>query len=282
MHYLKKHNTLGIVLSVITVIIFMGVGANGQQTENYELRALPAPGSVVIDGKLDDWDLSGDIFSCYDVENLKDTNSVRTAAMYDDKGLYLSFRIKDRTPMTNHFDPVNQPGFGWRSDCVQLRIWTDVEKPYGPPAGGRIMHVTAFYYTDGKQPAASIVYSNMADRKNGNEGSVTQAVGNGVDLAFQVDPDGNGYTQEMRLDWKCLRRNGRPYRAGEMLRMGMEFIWDELGGMPAHRYADLINKDNPKRQFFGQVILLGERLSFLLRARYNLLQPSNFWKMLKK
>lgn len=30
-----------------------------QQTDNNALRALPPPGRVVVDGKLDDWDLSG-------------------------------------------------------------------------------------------------------------------------------------------------------------------------------------------------------------------------------
>jgi hypothetical protein len=260
-----KHSNLVAALTLISYLTVLATLAHAQQTDNYELRALPAPGPVVIDGKLDDWDLSGEIFSCYDIETLQDKHSVRTAALYDDRGLYLSFHVKDHTPMVNPFDPVNQSGHGWRSDCVQFRIWTDADKPYGPPAGGRFMHVTAYYYTDGKQPAASIAYHNMADKENGNEGSVTQAVGNGIDLAFQVDADGKGYTQEMRIDWKLLRRDGRPYKAGESLRMGLEFMWDELGGMPMHRYADLINKDNPKRQFFwtgntawGEVKFLGQ------------------------
>jgi hypothetical protein len=250
MHTSKKNHSLGTTLALIGILAILGRNANAQQTDNYEIRALPAPGPVAIDGKLDDWDLSGEIFSCYDVENLKDKNAVRTSAMYDDNGLYLSFRIKDHTPMQNRFDPVNQPGNGWRSDCVQLRIWTDADKPYGPPAGGRIMHITAHYYTEGKQAAADILYNNMADRQNGDEGAVRPAVGNGIDLAFQIDPDGKGYTQEMRIDRKRLRRDGKPYKAGESLRMGMEFLWDELSGMPSHRYADLLNRDYPKRQFF--------------------------------
>lgn len=33
-------------------------------TDNLEIVAVPTPGKVVIDGKLDDWDLSGTILSC--------------------------------------------------------------------------------------------------------------------------------------------------------------------------------------------------------------------------
>ena len=93
-----------------------------QQTDNHVLRAVPAKGKVALDGKLDDWDLSGDILICYDLETMRDTHSVRAAAMYDREHFYLSFRFRDRTPMVNHVHPVNEVGSGWRSDCVQLRF----------------------------------------------------------------------------------------------------------------------------------------------------------------
>ncbi|NQW48345.1 MAG: hypothetical protein HQ464_11340 [Planctomycetes bacterium] len=46
--------------------------ATATETENLNIRILPAPASMTIDGKANDWDLSGGIFICGDVENLRD------------------------------------------------------------------------------------------------------------------------------------------------------------------------------------------------------------------
>ncbi|NOY81841.1 MAG: hypothetical protein GXP31_12670 [Kiritimatiellaeota bacterium] len=241
----------GIVLGLLWGLWSPPVPA--QQTNNAELRAVPAPGKGVVDGRLDDWDLSGEILICYDLESLLDTHSVHAAAMYDAGGLYLSFRFRDRTPMVNHVDPVQQPGSGWRSDCVQLRVWTDPDKPLGPPNGGRIAHFDCYWYSDGKRPVAFVQYNDMSKPKGrGFEGKIDDAVGQGVELAFRKDADGRGYVQEMRIAWKLLRRDGRRYRAGELLRMGIECFWGDATGFrwPEHRFADLVNPDNPQREFF--------------------------------
>lgn len=42
------------------------------ETENLGMQVLPAPGKVVVDGKFDDWDLSGGVLVCGDVENLRE------------------------------------------------------------------------------------------------------------------------------------------------------------------------------------------------------------------
>jgi len=47
-----------------------------------QLYAVPAPGKVTIDGKLDDWDLSGQI-EMYVVSETKDVQSAKFALMYD-------------------------------------------------------------------------------------------------------------------------------------------------------------------------------------------------------
>ncbi len=44
----------------------------GTETENHGIRILPAPGRVVVDGSVGDWDLTGGAFICGDVENLRD------------------------------------------------------------------------------------------------------------------------------------------------------------------------------------------------------------------
>jgi len=236
-----------------------------QQTNNYELRAVPAPGPVVLDGKLGDWDLSGEILSCYDLDAMRDTNSVRTAAMYDKDWLYVSFRFKDATPMVNRVDPVNDAASGWRSDCVQLRFWADHGKPVGPN-GARMTHVDCYWFTDEARPAAFVTFHDMSRQEAGFEGKLDNAIGNGVDAAFRKDDDGKGYTQEVRISWKLLRRAGQPYGAGETLRLGMELFWGDATGSrwPGHRFADLVNQAQPQREFFwsnnnawGEVAFLG-------------------------
>jgi hypothetical protein len=254
--------------------------AFAQQTDNYQLRAVPAAKPPVLDGKLDDWDLSGDILICYDLETMRDTHSVRAAAMYDRDHLYLSFRFKDRTPMVNHVHPVNELGSGWRSDCVQLRLWTDHDKPIGP-GGARIAHLDCYYFTDEGRPSAFLTYNDMSRRQEGFEGKIDQAIGQGVDAAFKKDADGKGYVQEMRIAWKLLCRDGRPYVAGETLRMGIESFWGDPTAQrwPEHRVADLINKDYPQREFFWTTYKAWGEVAFLDHGN---LPPSPSVKLLSE
>lgn len=60
----------------------------GNQSQNTGMVAVPVTVPVVIDGKLDDWDLSGRIWSFADI-NLRDEYSVETAVMWDAEFLYL-------------------------------------------------------------------------------------------------------------------------------------------------------------------------------------------------
>jgi len=223
------------------------VAATGiaQQTDNHELRAVPAPGKVVLDGKLDDWDLSGEILMCYDLESLLDIHSARAAATYDKDYLYVSFRIKDPTPMVNH-----APQDGWRSDSVQVYFWDDPKKPIGPD-GSQCLQVTCWWYTDGKRPEASFHFGRMGGSRK-LERVVKDAIGKGVDAAFQNDPDGKGYVQEMRIAWKHISRTGKPYGAGASLRMGIECFWGDATALEfyGHRLTDLVNAQRPQREFF--------------------------------
>jgi len=169
--------------------------------------------------------------------------------MYDRENLYISYHFKDATPMVNNVNPETQPDNGWCSDCVQMRIWTDPDKTDGQ---SRVAHLDAYYYTPGKEPVARIRYQDMAVRGTPPEGIIPNAVGQGVEEAFLIDADGAGYVQEMKIPFKLLRRGGAPYVAGDSFRMGLEFLWGDGTGLhfPRHRYADLINPEQPMRLFF--------------------------------
>lgn len=69
-----------------------------------QLYAVPTPGAVVIDGKFDDWDLSGQI-DMFVVSESKETQSARFAVMYDAEALYLSAVERDTWPLMNRQDP---------------------------------------------------------------------------------------------------------------------------------------------------------------------------------
>ena len=235
-----------------TVLLWVACGvAVGGQTSNHVIRAVPAPAKVTIDGRLDEWDTSGGILMCYDTATLLDTHSVRACLMYDSGHLYAAFRFKDRTPMLNRVNPAQKPGFGWQSDCVQLRVWTDADKRIGP-GGAWITHIDCYYYTDGKRPTARVLHHDISKGAAGLECQTNEAIGRGVRAAFRTDADGRGYVQEMAIEWEAIRRTGKPYLPGESFRMGLECFWGDGSGFKwyQHRLTDLLNPKLPQREFF--------------------------------
>ena len=111
------------VLMVLAAVT-LTPSASAQQTENHELHAVPPPGAVVIDGKLDDWDLSGRIESFTEYRT-RGAYSAEVATMHDKDFFYLAVVWHDPTPMVNMIDP-DTDGCGWKSDCLQLRLITDL------------------------------------------------------------------------------------------------------------------------------------------------------------
>lgn len=228
-------------IAALAALLICAHAAIAQQTSNHLLRAVPAPQTVTIDGKLDDWDRSGGIFCCYEADTLRETHSAQVWMMYDAEALYVAIHFKDATPMVNHINPKHQPSEGWRSDCIQMRMKTD-----------RLLHLDCHYFTDEKRPGCYLLYQDFSKRAAGFEGKLDEAIGNGVEAAFRSNDDGKGYVQEMRIAWRLLRRDGMAYRAGESFRCGLEFFWGDPSGerWPAHRFADLINREKPMREFF--------------------------------
>lgn len=212
------------------------------QTDNHGIHVVPAPGKVVIDGQLDDWDLSGQTLICYDVETLKDIYSARVAMMYDADNLYVALHWKDPTPMGNSHDPQFAANKGWAGDCVQLRLKTD-----------RISHITAWCYAKRQEPCITISYGkSLTEPFHGGEKQLTRTEGwkmqEGAEMAFKVDTDGKGYVQEMKLPWALITSGGRA-AVGEKFVCGVELLFGEAD-WPAHRYADNLAEGQTSREFF--------------------------------
>ena len=231
---------------VSTSLLLLATGLStalvAAQTDNHGIHAVPPPGPVVIDGELADWDLSGSVLMCYDVQSLKDIYSARVAMMHDADNLYIAIRWKDPLPLGNKHDPQFQAGKGWAGDCVQLRIKTD-----------RITHVTAWDYAAKQEPFIHLDYgTSLSEPFGGGSLNLFRRDGwkldQGAEMAFKVDADGKGYVQEIKLPWKLITLAGRT-ALKDRFSCGVELLWGEAD-WPVHRYADNLAEGQTSREFF--------------------------------
>ncbi|HUW31996.1 MAG TPA: PQQ-binding-like beta-propeller repeat protein [Planctomycetota bacterium] len=180
------------------------------ETENQGMSILPTPGKVVIDGKFDDWDLTGGIFAVNDVENLRDQYGVWFYAMYDAKNIYLLARWNDPAPMNN---PGSSKGdMGFQGDCLQVRFITHYEQK----GKERVTHITAWRDRDGLDVV------DVAYGRNFNEGGIRDAQEKGAQQEFAVYQNGKGYVQEIAIPWAILTSDGQPLQPGDQMRMALE------------------------------------------------------------
>ena len=208
MHIGPGHERSRFVIGLLLVIVFL-LGASSVSatpTENRQIRILPATGKVQIDGKIGDWDLSGGVFGCPNVEENRETAATWVHAMYDAEYLYVLARFRDPHPLNNQ--RTKAAGRGWNGDCFQVRLKTD-----------RFLHVTAWQDRKGES-VMDIYYGTFS--KGGGEGSVPDALAEGAKMAFRKYEEGDGYVQEMALPWKLLTRSGKALGAGDTCRITWE------------------------------------------------------------
>ena len=188
----------------------LGGAARATETENLGIQVLPAPGKVAVDGKADDWDLSGGVFACSDAENLRDKLACWFHLMYDADNLYLLVRWIDETPMNN---PGSSKGdYGFAGDCLQTRIVTapnQLDKE-------RTTHVTAWLDRDG------IDVIDLAYGKKFDQGTMKDAQTQGALQEFRKNADGKGYVQEIAIPWKLLCKEGVTPKAGDEIGITLE------------------------------------------------------------
>ena len=193
---------------VFSSVLFAGT-ARATPTENLGIRVLPAPGAVVVDGRANDWDLSAGVFVCDNVETQRDVFNVWLHTMYDADNFYILARWKDPTPLNN---PGSVKGdLGFQGDCLQFRIITAPGTPQE-----RTSHWTCWRGREGTD-VMDVVYGRKFD-----EGGVPDAKAQGSQQAFQVDPDGKGYVQEIAIPWKILVKEGYIPKAGDRLNFTVE------------------------------------------------------------
>jgi len=227
-------------LPAVAFLLWFGVALRGEPTCNTELVAVPTPGTVVVDGSLGDWDLSGSVFSCHDPATLRERCSAWSAAMYDQGGLYLSVRWADVTPLDNRVNPLRERdrGKGWRGDSLQIHLSTDQE-----------LHVTAWYFATSDTPAIDV---HVGDLREPSRKAWDAALTATVSQAFRPGADRQGYVQELFLPWSVLRADGHAPEAGTEMRLGLQFNWGSSGSgsFPAHTFCDVVKDAEANRVTF--------------------------------
>ncbi len=197
------------IMSAACVMTMAGL-VLGTETENHGIRILPAPGRVVVDGSAGDWDLTGGVFICGDVENLRDKIACWFHAMYDEDSLYFLSRWIDHTPLNN--PGTVKADYGFSGDCLQVRVITAPDEG----ARERTAHLTAWRDRDGTD------LIDVSYGKKFNEGSMKDAQKKGAVQEFSKHKSGKGYVQEISMPWKLLAKGGYRPKAGETVVITVE------------------------------------------------------------
>jgi hypothetical protein len=211
-------------LLVLSAALSGSPPAPAAETEHIDLQVLPAPGPVVADGKTDDWDLTGGIFACGDVENARDAFAVWLHAMHDAQALHVLARWVDPTPMNN---PGSSKGdYGFNGDCLQFRVVTapdvaarEVAQPDRNADDAprvRTSHLTCWRDRDG------LDVIDIAYGRRFSEGGLKDAKAQGAAQAFLQHADGKGYVQEISIPWALLSKPDHAVKAGDRLLMTFE------------------------------------------------------------
>ena len=216
-----RHRLALFVLFPCTALL-SAVATVGGPSMNHILQAVPTPAGVVVDGALDEWDLSGQIWLFADART-RDRTGVKVAAMYDEEAFYIAGTWRDTTPMLNRL--AHRPQ---NSDCMTLYMQTDTT-----------WTIAAVYDSIAQEPILSLL-SPAAGLK------LTDALSRGAELSFRKDSDGKGYVHELKLPWELLFRGKTRFTPGTQFRLAIEPTWGGGAGLSGfHKtwFGDVLNPE---------------------------------------
>ena len=223
------------LMSCLLVMLFCTLAAladdSGGRGRNKRIFVVPAPGPVTIDGRLDDWDLSGQIL-IFPTQEVSSLMNARIAMMYDAQALYVSGIVRDSSPMMNRHDPRVDADRGWDGDAFQLRLALDPAMGYPVDIRGyneQIVHILCWYYTDGKLPVLQLAYGmNYQLPKTGWPQGVVPA--DKFQGAYRLTDDKTGYIFEYRIPWSTLGAK-RPLQGGDLVASSLQVQWGAPDGL---------------------------------------------------
>jgi hypothetical protein len=231
-----------IVRALAVWLLLMTVPVHAQEPgargRNKRIFVVPRPGPVVIDGKLDDWDLSGQIW-VYVSRETSELQSARFALMYDAEALYISGVVRDPTPMMNRHDPKVNGDTAWEADAFQFRLCLDPKLGYplnegqaftsAAKSNHQLVHLLLWYYTDRKEPNLQLSYGMTYSPPKANypKGVVPHDKFQG---AYRMADDKKGYTFEYRIPWTTLEAKS-PLKAGDLVAASLQTHWGTPNGL---------------------------------------------------
>jgi hypothetical protein len=225
---------------VATLVPAVHVSAQeqGARGRNQRLFVVPRPGPVVIDGKLDDWDLSGQIW-VYVAPETSALQSAKIALMYDAEALYVSGVVRDPTPLLNRHDPKVDGDRAWDADAFQFRLCLNPKLGYPVNEGqaytsaakpnDQLVHLLLWYYTDRKEPNLQLSYgmTYSPPRANYPKGVLPH---DKFQAAYLTAADRKGYTFEYRIPWSTLEAKA-PLKAGDLVAANLQAHWGSPDGL---------------------------------------------------
>ncbi len=239
---MSKRICLLLIMSGLALVSLKAEAGSGRGRHK-RMFAVPRRRRVKIDGKLKDWDLSGQVLM-YVISETSETQSAKFALMYDKKALYVSGVLRDPSPMMNRHDPWVDAHKAWDADACQFRIVTDAGLGYpvnesaftysraGAPKDTKdaIKHLTLWYYTDRREPNLQL-HLGMGYRLARPEWGPHGAVPNKFFKAKYVKAgDGRGYTFEYRIPWATLGTK-KPPKSGDLVAGTVQFNWSRPDGL---------------------------------------------------
>jgi len=234
-------NQAWLVLGTLVSLLSARAGAFAQETgwgKHKKMFAVPTPGKVVMDGKLDDWDRSAELV-VYVARAAKEMISGTFAIMYDAEALYVGGEMRDPTPMMNRHAPEIEGNIAWDADSTQFRLVLDASLPYPAtdatwevgkkPDNDQIAHLLLWHYTDRKEANLQIAVSMAYKDPPGSEkfGVIPK---DKFRAAYLLSNDKKGYTYEYRIPWSTLGAK-RPLKAGDAVAATMQYNWGRPDGM---------------------------------------------------
>lgn len=202
-----------------------------------KIYVVPAPAKLTIDGKLDDWDLSGQT-QMYVYRETADMQSARIAMMYDGEAFYVSGVVRDPSPMMNRHDPKVDADKAWDADVCQLFL--NLNPALGYPLTltqnqdnkGTDKDLTILYlwhYTD-RQESCLAVLKGLPPRPDTRYPARGAVPAGRFEGAYMKAGDGGGYTFEYRIPWSTLGAT-RPLKAGDLTAGTVFALWSTPDGL---------------------------------------------------
>ena len=239
---------------VASLSVIPSASADNGRGRHKKIYAVPRPGKVVIDGKLDDWDLSGQIL-IYVVQETCEMQSAKFALLYDDEAIYLSAIVKDPSPLMNRHDPKVDADKGWDADACQFRLVTDrtVGFPFEQSSFSKDnhpdqpIHLTLWHYTDRQEPVLQM-FKSMSYKPTRDDWPQGVVPHDAYQAAYVKGADGRSYTFEYRIPWATLGAKNPP-KAGDIITGTVQFDWSAPDGLKTAGGAAWASKSRCPRAF---------------------------------